>query len=204
MIFTARCPNISGITRWTPEDWFVNFNGLAKPAERPNDFGGVLGGPVRKDKTFFFFSYEGLRLRQPSTHADRRPGRRIAAAGSGRNASVPERISDCRTALRSGRDWRNSTPAFRILPRWTPTASGWITPSTRSSICSAATTTRRPAWYQRGPRFSSGPVLSTTSSSVILRAYRDSRAHELITPGISNEVRANYSNHRIGTKYVMD
>jgi hypothetical protein len=46
-------------------DWFVNFNGLAKPAERQNDFGGVLGGPVRKDKTFSFFSYEGLRLRSP-------------------------------------------------------------------------------------------------------------------------------------------
>src|SRR5262249_7677669 len=48
-------------------DWFVNFNGLTKPAERQNDFGGVLGGPVRKNRTFFFVSYEGLRLRQPST-----------------------------------------------------------------------------------------------------------------------------------------
>ena len=48
-------------------DWFVNFNDLAKPAERQNDFGGVFGGPILKDKTFFFFSYEGLRLRQPST-----------------------------------------------------------------------------------------------------------------------------------------
>src|SRR5262249_9037501 len=49
------------------KDWFVNYNGLAKPQERQNDFGGVFGGPVFKDKTFFFFSYEGLRLRQPST-----------------------------------------------------------------------------------------------------------------------------------------
>jgi hypothetical protein len=48
-------------------DWFVNFNRLAKPDERQNDFGVVYGGPVLKDKTFFFFSYEGLRLRQPST-----------------------------------------------------------------------------------------------------------------------------------------
>src|SRR4029077_2414135 len=48
-------------------DWFVNFNGLAKPEERQNDFGGVFGGSVRKDKTFFFVSYEGLRLRQPAT-----------------------------------------------------------------------------------------------------------------------------------------
>src|SRR4029450_6014440 len=48
-------------------DWFVNFNGLPKPRERQNDIGGVLGGPIHKDNTFFFFSYEGLRLRQPSS-----------------------------------------------------------------------------------------------------------------------------------------
>src|SRR5215475_6945466 len=48
-------------------DWFVNFNHLKKPQEHQNDFGGVFGGPIFKDKTFFFFSYEGLRLRQPVT-----------------------------------------------------------------------------------------------------------------------------------------
>src|SRR5262249_54106948 len=48
-------------------DWFVNFNGLTKPAARQNDFGGVFGGPVIKNKMFFFLSYEGLRLRQPAT-----------------------------------------------------------------------------------------------------------------------------------------
>ena len=40
---------------------------LIKPPLRQNDFGGVLGGPILKDKTFFFFSYEGLRLWQPQT-----------------------------------------------------------------------------------------------------------------------------------------
>src|SRR5262249_23313453 len=49
------------------KDWFVNFNGLPKPEERQNDFGGVFSGPILKGKTFFFFSYEGLRLRQPAT-----------------------------------------------------------------------------------------------------------------------------------------
>ena len=40
---------------------------LPKAEERQNDFGGVFGGPIIKDRTFFFFSYEGLRLRLPQT-----------------------------------------------------------------------------------------------------------------------------------------
>jgi outer membrane receptor protein involved in Fe transport len=48
-------------------DWFANANSLPKPGEQQNDFGGTVSGPIVKDKTFFFFSYEGLRLRQPQT-----------------------------------------------------------------------------------------------------------------------------------------
>ena len=50
-------------------DWFANAERLPKPALRQNDFGGVLGGPIRKDRTFFFASYEGLKLRQPQVQA---------------------------------------------------------------------------------------------------------------------------------------
>ncbi|MGO9938565.1 MAG: carboxypeptidase regulatory-like domain-containing protein [Terracidiphilus sp.] len=46
-------------------DWFADNAHLAKPEERQNDFGGTLSGPIHKDQTFFFFSYEGLRLRLP-------------------------------------------------------------------------------------------------------------------------------------------
>src|SRR5208282_3614802 len=46
-------------------DWFADHYGLPKPEERQNDFGGTLGGPIVKGRTFFFFSYEGLRLRLP-------------------------------------------------------------------------------------------------------------------------------------------
>ena len=51
-------------------DWFngVNINPpLPKAEERQNDFGGTLSGPILKNRTFFFFSYEGLRLRLPQT-----------------------------------------------------------------------------------------------------------------------------------------
>jgi hypothetical protein len=47
-------------------NWF-NVVPEPKPPLRQNDFGGTFGGPIRKNRTFFFGSYEGLRLRQPNT-----------------------------------------------------------------------------------------------------------------------------------------
>ncbi|MBK9709074.1 MAG: carboxypeptidase regulatory-like domain-containing protein [Acidobacteria bacterium] len=59
-------------------NFFANANSLKRPPIRQNDFGGVIGGPVHlpksvfgplgydgRNRTFFFFSYEGVRLRTP-------------------------------------------------------------------------------------------------------------------------------------------
>ncbi len=48
-------------------DFFANRSGLAKPKLRQHDFGFTLGGPLVRDRTFFFASYEGLRLERPVT-----------------------------------------------------------------------------------------------------------------------------------------
>jgi Carboxypeptidase regulatory-like domain len=44
--------------------FFNNAAGVAVPDFKQNQFGGTLGGPVRKDRTFLFGSYEGRRIRQ--------------------------------------------------------------------------------------------------------------------------------------------
>src|SRR5215211_6432535 len=57
---------------------------------------------------------------------------------------------------------------------------------------------------QRGPSFSSGRVLSATNSMSSSAHTGTAGLTQIISPEISNEVRANYSNHRIGIKFVMD
>jgi hypothetical protein len=44
--------------RWNTRDW---ASVLPTPPLKRNQFGGALGGPLQKDKTFFFASYSGLR-----------------------------------------------------------------------------------------------------------------------------------------------
>src|SRR5579872_6003595 len=42
-------------------NFFNNAAGLPIPPLKKNDFGGTIGGPIRHDKTFFFFDYDGTR-----------------------------------------------------------------------------------------------------------------------------------------------
>jgi hypothetical protein len=48
-------------TLFAANDWFNNRSGVPRPPLIRNQFGGNLGGPIKKDKIFFFFDYEGLR-----------------------------------------------------------------------------------------------------------------------------------------------
>ena len=47
-------------------DFFSNRSGKARPILRYNQFGGTAGGPIVKNRTFFFFAYEGLREEVPT------------------------------------------------------------------------------------------------------------------------------------------
>lgn len=47
--------------------WFSNRSGRQIPYYRRDQFGGVLGGPVKKDKTFFFATYQYTRSKNPNS-----------------------------------------------------------------------------------------------------------------------------------------
>jgi hypothetical protein len=46
-------------------DWFANRDSLRSPSLRHHNFGVVIGGPVNRDRTFFFLTYEGVRVTSP-------------------------------------------------------------------------------------------------------------------------------------------
>jgi hypothetical protein len=45
-------------------NWFNNRAGRKKPNFSQHQFGGTIGGPILKDKTFFFADYQGMRIKQ--------------------------------------------------------------------------------------------------------------------------------------------
>ncbi len=48
-------------------DWFSNNQGNPRPFMNNNQWATSFGGPIKKDKTFFFVDYEGLRYIVPSS-----------------------------------------------------------------------------------------------------------------------------------------
>lgn len=53
-------------TDFAANSFFNNLTDVARPVLIRNQFGGDLGGPIMKNKLFFFFDYDGLRQTAPS------------------------------------------------------------------------------------------------------------------------------------------
>jgi carboxypeptidase family protein/TonB-dependent receptor-like protein len=87
-------------------NFFDNIVGKKAPL-RLNQFGGSIGGPIVKNKTFFFFSYEGYRLRAGINSIEAVPGAqsRICAPAPGGVPCIEGNGSTSRTLI--------LLPAFR-------------------------------------------------------------------------------------------
>lgn len=62
--FSGSAYNYMRNTVLNANNFFSNSNGLQRPSLIQNLFGASFGGPIRKDKTFFFANFQGRRLAQ--------------------------------------------------------------------------------------------------------------------------------------------
>jgi hypothetical protein len=208
-------------------DWFSNFHHLSKPGDRQNDFGGVVGGPVFKDKTFFFFSYEGLRLRQPSAQETVVPCDSTCQTFGNARTMATTAIQPYLNAypVPNGPEvFKSCTPNVKGCPASGQQPTGlaqfngsYSNPTSLDAYSIRIDQVTNPklilfgrydyspsSTEQRGPLPFGGVVLSATESASFSVQTFTVGLTEIINSKISNEVRANYSNHRVGTKYGLD
>ena len=72
-------------------DFFSNRSAAPKRAFRRNIFGGTVGGPIRRDKAFFFMDYEGTRQRDSGPSLASVP---LADYRNGNLGRFPQTIKD--------------------------------------------------------------------------------------------------------------
>jgi len=76
-------------------DYFSNANGAPRPFANSNQWAGSIGGPIKKDKLFFFYDNEGLRYVLPNSVKVFVPSPQFQAAtianlnANGQGAEVP-------------------------------------------------------------------------------------------------------------------
>ena len=96
------------------DNYFVPVG--SKPAFKRNQFGGTVGGPIVKNRTFFFFSYEGLRLHQTVTTLSSVPEAGWVATGNLSAYPVALKNPYVAGATISGNN-------LSLLPQWTGQAA---------------------------------------------------------------------------------
>ncbi len=81
-------------------DWFNNFYGTPRPFSNANQWASSLGGPIKKNKTFFFVDTEGLRFVLPNVDSVTIPTQAFANAVLNNIAAVqPNELPAYKTML---------------------------------------------------------------------------------------------------------
>ncbi len=87
--------------------------GSTTPPFRMNQFGGTLGGPIKRNHTFFFFSYEGQQRRQALTYTSSVP---LVAFKSGDFSAAKNKIYDPLTTVASGNSYSRIQFPGNVIP----------------------------------------------------------------------------------------
>jgi hypothetical protein len=181
-------------------DWFSNRDHLHKPAERQNDFGGVVGGPIITDRMFFFLSYEGLRLRQPITAETVVPD-----TTSRQQAPVAMQPYLNVFPVPNGPELGNELAQFNASysnPSSLDAYSLRIDHTINSKLALFGRYNYSPS--QTSQRSYLLTVLNNVGTTQNALHTFTLGLTESVSQKISNEVRANYSNSSVSTSYTID
>ncbi|HYA24454.1 MAG TPA: carboxypeptidase-like regulatory domain-containing protein, partial [Terriglobales bacterium] len=137
-------------TGWNANEWFFIHNGLQRPNMHRNVFGAYVGGPLKKDRLFFFGSYQGQRVNDqllansivavpPDLTSDRTPGGNTFAQGGLAAVVDQDFIGDtqCGTGGKHPACFDGSqitSQALAIMQQKAPSGSFWIPNATNTSL----------------------------------------------------------------------
>ena len=105
-------------------NFFANRAGAKKPQYNQNQFGASLGGPISKNRTFFFASYQGTRIRKGGSAISSVPTAQLRTGDFNGEPATNRNIFDPATTTGTGADCVRLPFAGNIIPksRWDPLA----------------------------------------------------------------------------------
>jgi hypothetical protein len=83
-------------SKFDENNYFNDQAGRPKPDFSQHQYGGTIGGPIVKDKTFYFFDYQGYHVNQGATYLSTVPSAKMRA---GDFSEINRLIYDSRTGL---------------------------------------------------------------------------------------------------------
>jgi hypothetical protein len=110
-------------------NFFANRSGAKKPVFKQNQFGGTVGGPILRNRAFFFFSYQGTRRRIGQTFISTVPSRDIKERGDfSKQPGIRQNVYDPLTITGTGTTAARTQFLGNIIPlnRWDPVAAALI------------------------------------------------------------------------------
>lgn len=145
-------------------DYFIKFNKQPQSPLRMNDFGGTLGGPILRDKLFFFVAHESLLMTQPQ------PGNKIdvpSACAKTMAATVFQPFLAAYPMGNQGNDLTQAPCSGQVASSTNPSISDILSESFSNTITDHSTSARVDAnlpWRSRAFfRFNYAPSNTITT-----------------------------------------
>ncbi len=109
-------------------NFFANRSGSTKPTLRQNQFGVTFGGPIIRNNTFFFFSYQGTRIRRGKSFLSTVPGPLARSGDFSQEGVNRDRIYDPLTTTGTGAAAIRTQFPNNVIPssRWDPVSAAII------------------------------------------------------------------------------